>query len=117
MVLKSENSLKYPPCTENLQLLPHAEINYCGNDNKEHDFSVTAHLDSSLVRKGCERSRENILSLYKQCGAPDVTDLLPTSNNGWVEDLIKEETIQGMLFLLIFVVYTLNILEFLMSSY
>eukprot|EP00794_Sanderia_malayensis_P015210 gene15210-16781_t len=91
---KSEASLIYPPCSKNIQILPMAEVRHC-DDKAEHDFSVKAQLDSSLVAKGCERSRDSVASIYKQCGATDVADLLPTSNSGSWLDFVKEETIQG----------------------
>jgi len=94
VVLGESSHIQYLSCSTNLQLLPDFNVNTC-NDTNDHEISLRAFLDSSLVRKGCERLHGTSNSVYSKCGAKDVTDLLPNPSSNWVEDFLKEETVQG----------------------
>ena len=95
VVIRDSSHLQYLSCATNLQLLPNFVVNNC-NDTKDHDIAVKAVLDSSFVRKGCERPRGTSASVYSKCGTKDVRDLLPNPTSSWIEDFVKEETVQGI---------------------
>ena len=96
IIVQSSSRVQYLSCATNLQLLPSFKLNDC-NYTDDHVLTVSAVLDSSLVRKGCERSHGAGTSVYSKCGVKDVTDLLPNPNSSWMEDSITEETVQGIL--------------------
>lgn len=101
MTLKGSSNLQYLSCGTNLQLLPNFDINDC-KDTEDHRITVSAVLDSSLVRKGCERSHGTTANVYSKCGVKDFADLLSNPSSSWVEDLVTEETVQGIMNLSLF---------------